>query len=315
MEFIRNLHNLHAGHKGCAATIGNFDGVHLGHQAIIRQLRSAADANKLPAVAVIFEPHPQEFLLPEQAPARLMRLREKLVCLKQSAIDRVICLRFDQALASLPAEDFIRDILLEKLGIEHLIVGDDFRFGNKRQGDIATLSGFSKTSGFTLECTAACMIEGRRVSSSWVREALAAGDMKQTEKLLGRPYAISGRIVHGDKRGRELGYPTINVDLRRLRSPVSGIFAARVQGLDTKPLPAAVSIGTRPMFGGGSVLLEAHLLDFDREVYGRYVRVELLKQLRNEQKFVNMAALQEQMERDVAAVKKFFSTDNKNRMN
>lgn len=307
MEFIRDLHNLHASHKGCAATIGNFDGVHLGHQAIIRQLQSASTANHQPAVIVIFEPHPQEFLIPDRAPARLMRLREKLVCLRQSEIDRVICLRFDHALASLPAEDFIRNILVDKLGVRHLIVGDDFRFGHKREGDISTLTQSGKTYGFTLECTETCKIGGRRVGSSWVREALAAGDMTQAEKLLGRPYAINGRVAHGDKRGRELGYPTINIDLHRLKSPVSGIFAARVRGLGSEPAEAVVSIGTRPMFGGKTINLEAHILDFDRDVYGVYVTVELLKQLRKEEMFDTINDLKEQMKNDIAEAREFFN--------
>ena len=306
MEFIRDLHNLHASHKGCVVTIGNFDGVHLGHQAIIRQLQAASTENHQPAGVVIFEPHPQEFLHPDRAPARLMRLREKLIYLRQSEIDRVVCLRFNRALSSLPAEDFIRNVLVNKLGVRHLIVGEDFRFGNKRKGDISTLTQSGKTYGFTLECTESCKIDGRRVSSSWAREVLEAGDMIQAEKLLGRPYAINGRVVHGDKRGRELGYPTINIDLHRLKSPVSGIFAARVHGLGSEPAEAVVSIGTRPMFGGKTINLEAHLLDFDRDVYGVYVTVELLKQLRKEHMFDTINKLKVQMKNDVAEAREFF---------
>ena len=306
MEFIRDLHNLHPGHQGCVVTIGNFDGVHLGHQAIIRQLQASSTANNQPAVIVIFEPHPQEFLNPGRAPARLMRLREKLVYLRQSGIDRVLCLRFEHALASLPAEDFIRNILVDKLGVRHLIVGDDFRFGNKREGDITTLTKSGKTFGFTLECTATCKVDGQRISSSWVREALAAGDMARAEKLLGRPYAINGRVVHGDKRGRELGYPTINIDLHRLKSPVTGIYTARVQGLGSEPAEAVVSIGTRPMFGGKTINLEAHLLDFNRDVYGVYVTVELLKQLRKEEMFDTINKLKDQMKNDIAEAREFF---------
>jgi|RifCSPlowO2_12_1023861.scaffolds.fasta_scaffold06920_5 riboflavin kinase/FMN adenylyltransferase len=310
MEFIRDLHNLHASHKGCVVTIGNFDGVHLGHQAIIRQLQAASTENHQPAGVVIFEPHPQEFLHPDRAPARLMRLREKLIYLRQSEIDRVVCLRFNRALSSLPAEDFIRNVLVNKLGVRHLIVGEDFRFGNKRKGDISTLTQSGKTYGFTLECTESCKIDGRRVSSSWAREVLEAGDMIQAEKLLGRPYAINGRVVHGDKRGRVLGYPTININLHRNQSPVAGIFAANVYGLEPEVIHAAVSVGTRPVFDGRYINLEAHLLDFDQEVYGAYVTVELLKQLRHEQMFGNIDDLKVQMDRDIAEIRKFFKNDN-----
>jgi riboflavin kinase/FMN adenylyltransferase len=306
MEFIRDLHNLHASHKGCVATIGNFDGVHLGHQTIIRQLQSASTATHQPAGIVIFEPHPQEFLHPERAPARLMRLREKLEYLRLAEIDRVVCLRFNHALANLPAEDFIRNVLVEKLGVQHLIVGNDFRFGNKREGDIHILTRSGKIYGFTLDCTATCKIEDRRISSSWVREALAAGDMTLAEKLLGRPYAINGRIVHGEKRGRELGYPTININLHRSKSPVSGIFAARVHGLGSDLEKAVVSIGTRPMFGGKTINLEAHILDFDQNVYGAYVAVELLKQLRKEEMFDTINDLIAQMKNDEAEAREFF---------
>jgi riboflavin kinase/FMN adenylyltransferase len=306
MEFIRNLHNFRDRHRGCVATIGNFDGVHLGHQSIIRQLKAAAGVHGLPTVIVTFEPHPQEFFAPEKAPARLMRLREKLACLKQHGIDRVVCLRFDHSLANLSAGDFIRKILVDKLGVRHLIVGDDFRFGKNRQGDIATLKAFAQQSGFEVEHTDTCIINGRRVSSTWLRELLAAGKMTEAAELLGRPYTISGRVVHGDKRGRGLGYPTININLHRHQSPVAGIFAANVYGLNPEVIPAAVSIGSRPVFEGRDTNLEAHLLDFDREVYGAYVTVELLKQLRHEEKFGHIDDLKAQMDRDIAEIRKFF---------
>lgn len=311
MEFIRNLHNFRDRHKGCVATIGNFDGVHLGHQSIINQLKNAAKLHGLPTVIVTFEPHPQEFFAPEKAPARLMRLREKLACLKQYGIDRVVCLRFDQALANLSAEDFIRKILVDKLGVRHLIVGDDFRFGKNRQGDIATLKEFAQQSGFEVEHTDTCMVNGRRVSSTWLRDLLAAGKMKEATELLGRPYTISGRVVHGDKRGRGLGYPTININLHRHQSPVAGIFAAKVYGLKPEVVPAAVSVGSRPVFEGRDVNLEAHLLDFDQEVYGAYVTIELLKQLRHEQMFDNIDDLKQQMNNDIAEIRKYFSENNK----
>ena len=307
MELIRNLHNFRERHRGCVATIGNFDGVHLGHQAIIRQLQTAAEKHGQPSVIVTFEPHPQEFFSPKKAPARLMRLREKLGYLRQTGIDRVVCLRFDQTLADMFAEDFISNILVEKLDVRHLIIGDDFRFGKNRLGDIETLKKYAAQSGFDVGHTDTRMIEGRRVSSTWLRELLAAGKMLEAVELLGRPYAISGRVVHGEKRGRVLGYPTININLHRHLSPVSGIFAAKVYGLQAETIHAAVSIGNRPMFGGDDINLEAHLLDFDREVYGAYVTVELLKQLRHEKMFDNIDELKKQMACDISEARKFFT--------
>ena len=313
MELIRNLHNFRERHRGCVATIGNFDGVHLGHQAIIRQLKKAAEKYGQPSVIVTFEPHPQEFFSPKHAPARLMRLREKLGYLRQTGIDRVVCLRFDQSLANLTAEDFIRNILVDKLGVRHLIIGDDFRFGKKRRGDITTLKEHAGEFGFDVEHTDTCMINGRRISSTWLRELLADGKMVEATELLGRPYAISGRVVHGEKRGRVLGYPTININLHRHLSPVCGIFAARVYGLQAEANHAAVSIGSRPVFGGNDINLEAHLLDFDQEVYGAYVSVELLKLLRHEMMFDNVEELKKQMDLDITEARKLFNENNKNK--
>ncbi len=305
MELIRHLYNFRERHRDCVATIGNFDGIHLGHQAIIAQLKAVGQKYKLPTVIVTFEPHPQEFFSADKAPARIMRLREKLEYLQDTEIDRVVCLRFDQMLANLSAEDFIHHVLKEKLNIRHLIIGDDFRFGKGRQGDITTLRKFAKEYNFEVEHTDTCKINDKRVSSSWLRELLAQGLMDEAVKLLGRPYSLSGRIVHGEKRGRELGYPTINVNLHRHRSPVTGIFAAKVHGLG-RPVFAAVSIGTRPVFQGNEINLEAHLLDFEQDVYGAYVKVELLKQLRDEQMFDNIDDLKKQMELDISATRDFF---------
>jgi riboflavin kinase/FMN adenylyltransferase len=250
MEFIRGLYNIRARHRTCVATIGNFDGVHLGHQAVIRQLREVADAQGLPAMVILFEPQPREFFVPDCAPARLMRLRDKIEWLYKHGVDIVLCLRFDAELAELTAQEFVEDILIAGLDIRHLIVGDDFRFGKNRRGGFATLREFAQRHGFQLEHTTTCKAGQRRISSSWVREALAAGDMILAETLLGRPYAISGRVIHGDKRGRDLGYPTLNIDLHRMCSPVTGIFVSRAHGLGMEARPAVTSIGIRPMFDG-----------------------------------------------------------------
>ena len=307
MEFIRGLHTIRARHQGCVATIGNFDGVHLGHQAVIRQLHEVAADCGLPATVIIFEPQPQEFLAPDRAPARLMRLRDKVAWLKLHAVDRVLCLRFDRALAGWSAQQFVDRVLLAGLAVKHLIVGDDFRFGKNREGGYDTLVSLAPGAGFQVEHTMTCVIEGRRVSSTWVRETLAAGDMALAARLLGRSYAISGRVMHGDKRGRELGYPTINLDLHRLRSPVEGIFVSRVCGLGAKAQPGVTSIGNRPMFDGRKMLLETHLLDFSGDVYGAHVSVELLQRLRGEERFTSTRDLQNQVECDIAEARKYFN--------
>lgn len=306
MEFIRGLHNLRARHRGCVATIGNFDGVHLGHQAVIRQLHEVARACSLPATVVLFEPQPQEFLAPEHAPARLMRLRDKLEWLEHHDINRVLCLTFNQGLAAWSARQFVAEVLQDGLAVRHLIIGDDFRFGRNREGGYETLVALAPDSGFTIDHTATCVVAGERVSSTRVRAALAAGDVQLAAQLLGRPFAISGRIRHGDKRGRELGFPTINLDLHRRRSPVEGIFVARVHGLGAEARPAVASIGTRPMFGGTHLLLEAHLLDWTGDAYGARVGVELLQRLRSEEKFPDTDTLKKQMERDVHQARKYF---------
>jgi len=310
MELIRSLHNIRERHRGCVATIGNFDGIHLGHQAIIAQLKEAGKVHNLPTVVVTFEPQPQEYFMSEKAPARVLRLREKIESLRQQKIDRMVCLRFNNSLANLSPEEFIEKLLVDGLAIRYLVVGDDFHFGKDRKGDYSLLQTLGKQYGFDVVCTTTSTIQGRRVSSTWLREVLAAGKLELAQRLLGRHYSISGRIVHGDKRGRRLGFPTANVDMHRLISPVSGIFATKVYGLNDAGIDAVTNIGTRPMFGGKVMILEAHLLDFDDDIYGRYVRVELLKQLRREETFATIEELKQQMQNDVENTKEFFRENN-----
>ncbi len=312
MELIRDLHNIRERHKDCVATIGNFDGIHLGHQAIIAQLKAAADEYKLPTVVLTFEPQPQEFFRPEHAPARLMRMREKIEGLDKEGIDRLVCLRFNASLASLSAETFVKEILVEGIAVRHLVVGDDFRFGKDRLGDFSLLQRLGKQNGFDVIGTVTQEINGRRISSTWVRDLLASGELEYVQQLLGRPYFMSGRIIHGDKRGRALGYPTINIDLHRMYSPVSGIFVSLVSGLGDEKIQAVTSIGTRPMFDGEKMVLEAHLLDFNESVYGRYVQVELLKQLRDESVFDDIEQLKQQIQRDVENTREFFKCTTNN---
>jgi len=250
--------------------------------------------------------------MPDKAPARLMRLREKIEHMSRHNIDRMVCLRFDQTLAGLSPLDFVQEILVKSLGVQYLAVGDDFRFGKDRRGDFSILRLFGEQLGFEVELAVTCKINGRRVSSTWIREILAAGNLVLARQLLGRHYSISGRVVHGDKRGRALGYPTINIDIHRLRCPVNGIFATKVYGLGEGPIDAVTSIGTKPMFDGKQMILEAHLLDFNRDVYGRNVRVDLLKQLRKEQTFTTIDELKDQIEIDLQQSREFFEENNKN---
>lgn len=306
MELIRGQHNLRPRHRGCVATIGNFDGAHLGHQAVLGQLAEKAAELHLPTTVIIFEPHPQEFFQPQAAPPRLTRFREKIKALRRFSVDRVLCLRFDQRLASTPAEDFIRTILVEGLDVRYLVVGDDFRFGRGRQGNFAMLQAAGREYDFQVVNMHTFTIDGERVSSTRIREALARGDLNAAEKLLGRPYRMCGRVAHGDKRGRSIGFPTANIHLHRRATPVLGVFAVEVFGLDVEPVPGVANVGTRPTVDGTRSLLEIHLLDFDRDIYGCHVYVDFLCKLRDEKRFATFETLKEQIRRDAEEARAFF---------
>lgn len=288
--------------------IGNFDGVHLGHRALLERLTATARQHGLPAAVMTFEPHPRELFAPEQAPARLTSLREKLALLEGCGIDEVYLLHFSRKLAGLTAEQFVGKILVGGLGVRHLIIGDDFRFGKGRAGDFAMLETAGRAQGFGVEAMHTIEIDGERVSSSAVRDALGAGDLEHAARLLGRPYCISGRVVHGDKIGRRLGWPTANIQLKRKRVALTGVFAATVSGVDKRHLPGAASLGVRPTLGVGlRPVLEVHLFDFDQEIYGAHVTVHLLHKLRDEMKFDSLEALTAQIARDVQATQAYFS--------
>ncbi len=307
MELIRSLNNLRQHHKKCVATIGNFDGLHLGHQAIISQLKEIAKQHNLPTVVIIFEPQPQEYFSPENAPARLTRLREKIEALNLLGVDRLVCLKFNEELVNLSARNFVRRLLIDGLDIRHLVVGDDFRFGKNRQGDYATLEKMADEFGYELNHTNTCLSGGQRISSTRIRQALVNDDLKLASQLLGRGYAISGRVVHGDKRGRQMGFATANMELHRLRSPVTGVYITRVHQFDDKIYPAVTSIGTRPMFDGKGMRLETHILDFDEFIYVKYIRVEFLQKLRAESKFSDIDELKRAMETDIENARQYFS--------
>ena len=307
MELIRGLHNLDPRHRECVVSIGNFDGVHLGHQAVIEQLRARATDYKLPALVLTFEPQPQEYFAGEMRPPRLTSLREKLVLLEQYGVDRVLCLRFGRSLAEMEAEVFIDAIIVEGLAVRHLVVGDDFRFGHRRCGDFAMLDTDGVRGGFDVENTHTYIYDGERVSSTRIRDALAAGQLDEAGKLLGRTYAITGRVAHGDKRGREWGFPTANLPLGKRSAPLSGIFTVSVKGLGPAPVPGVASLGTRPVVNGRGTVLEVHLLDFDQEIYGKRISVEFLQKQRDEADFPSVAALIEQISRDKREAERFFA--------
>ena len=306
MEFIRGLHNIRARHRGCVATIGNFDGVHRGHQAIISQLQVKAEQLGLPSLVMLFEPQPREFFAPDQAPSRLTTAREKCELLRAYGVDRVLLIRFNRAFCSQSARTFCEDVLLNGLGVRHLVVGDDFRFGSDRAGDFAFLEAFGKDNGFSVEDTETLAVEGVRVSSTRVRDALAAGDFAEAERLLGRPYGISGRVVHGDKIGRTIGVPTANVLLKRIRSPLHGVYAVSVEGVANQLLPAVANVGDRPTVGGKELRLETHIVDFDQNIYGQRVHVLFHQHLRDEQKFSGIDELKQKIQQDFAVAREYF---------
>ncbi len=303
MQLVRGLQNLRPQHRGCVATIGNFDGVHRGHQAILARLRERADDLGVPSCVVIFEPQPREFFGPDTAPARLTRLRDKLALFAAAGVDRVLCLSFNRRLRELSAAEFVHAILVEGLGVQHLEVGDDFRFGCDRAGDFAFLQQAAAVEGFTLEAASTVEIDGLRVSSTRVRESLAAADFVLAERLLGRPFQISGRVLHGQKLARQFGTPTANVQLKRRRVPLTGVYLVSVE-LDGKPWPGVANIGVRPTVqGDGNAHLEVHLLDFVGDIYGRRLTVAFHQKLRDEQRFASLEALKTAIHADVAAAR------------
>lgn len=307
MELIRGLQNIRPKHHGCVATIGNFDGVHLGHQAVLGQLAEKAAELCLPTTLITFEPQPMEYFMPDKVPARLTRFREKMLALQRYSVDRVCCLSFNDKLAKLTAEDFIEQVLVEKLGVKYLVVGDDFRFGMNRAGNFEMLVNAGKQYGFQVVSMHTFEIDAERVSSTRIRKALEKGDMSEAEKLLGRRYRMSGRVAHGEKLGRELGFPTANIHLHRQASAIQGIFVVEVFGLDDEPLQGVASVGTRPTVNETKALLEVFLLDFDQDIYGRHIQVSFLKKLRDEEKFNSLDELKEKIQWDVEQAQAYFA--------
>jgi len=317
MQVFRGFH--HPGiASACALTIGNFDGVHRGHQAMLALLRSEAQHRGLPSCVMTFEPHPRDYFAavankPELAPARIATLRDKLTELERCGIDQAVVLRFDRAFASQTPQAFIDDVLVRGLGTRYVLVGDDFRFGAKRAGDYTLLDASGAAAGFDVARMMSYEVHGLRVSSSAVREALAAGDMPRVAVLLGRPYSISGHVVHGRKLGRNLGWRTLNLRFSHPKPAALGIFAVQVHGLAATPLPGVASLGQRPTVDdSGRVVLETYCLDWPAGLgidggYGKIIRVELLHKLRDEARFDGLDALATAIRKDVEDARAFLA--------
>lgn len=292
---------------GSVATIGSYDGLHLGHQKLLRQVLEYSKAEGIPSVVMSFEPTPKEFFSQERPPARLMRFREKFEALAEFGIDVFYCPRFNEAMKNISAATFIRRILIHSLNINHLVIGDDFRFAQDRAGHLQTLQRAGAALGFSVDEISSVIVDDVRVSSTVIRNALWTGDMEHARRLLGKDYRMSGRVVEGNHMGRKLGYPTANVNLNRLQSAVMGIFAVRVSGPDWGPLDAVASVGTRPTFAGTKPLLEVHIFDFDKDIYGEYIHVDFIARLRSEEKFDDVQELVEQMHRDSARAREILA--------
>ncbi|MCF7981820.1 MAG: bifunctional riboflavin kinase/FAD synthetase [Pseudomonadales bacterium] len=315
MELIRGLHNLIAQQRKYTdrkyvVTTGNFDGVHCGHQMILRQLKKKAEELGLPTRVLIFEPQPMEFFAGTGAPARLTPFHEKVALILGNAIDSVVCLHFNEALRNMPANMFIEQILVNSLGVQALIVGDDFRFGYKQSGDFEMLRNAGVKFGFSVSKNDTLVWDNHRVSSTRVRVALEDGDFSLAEQLLGRPYSMSGRVMYGRQIGRTIGIPTANLSLKGKKAPLQGVYAVEIAGLEhrggVKLLQGVANVGLRPTVDGEQPMLESHIFDFDRAIYGERIRVIFRHKIRNERKFDNVDLLRQQILLDIDAAKKHF---------
>jgi len=306
MELIRGLGNAGRRGNGCVMTIGTYDGIHLGHQALLARLNEHAKQRGTPAVLLTFEPMPREYLAPNDPPARLTSLRERWRILSGTPLDYLWLLRFGGALRNLPGEAFAQ-LLARELRPRLVVVGHDFRFGRNGEGTAAVLAAAGTHMGFDVDVLVPVMLDGERISSSGVRAALACGDFERARRWLGRPWSMRGRVRPGRRLGRDLGFPTANLSLERRRAPVAGIFAVRVHGVGSAALPGVASLGTRPTVAGDETLLEAHLFDFCEDLYGREIEVEFVAKLRDEARFATLEALTAQMRRDAAEARRILN--------
>ncbi len=307
MEVVRGLHNLARLRRGCVLTVGNYDGVHLGHRQMIGVLERRAAELGLISTVLVFEPSSKEFIDPQGAPARLTRWREKYLALAALGVERLVTLRFDERMRAMTPRSFVDELIVGALGARHVVVGDDFRYGCHAAGDIETLSSAGRSLGFGVEQMAPFVFDSVRVSSTAIRERLWLGNLEGAAQLLGRPYSMYGRVAPGRQLGRTLGFPTANVRIGRRKPPLWGITAVRVRGIAADPLPGVASLGTRPTVDGVEPLLEAHVFDFDGDLYGRAIEVEFVAKLRDEQKFASLDALKAQMRIDAAQARALLS--------
>ena len=306
MKLLRGVQHLAEIEKGVVATIGNFDGIHLGHQNLIKSLRDKANSMKLPLVLVLFEPQPREYFQQEAAPARLSSLREKLEMLKSCQVDYVYCIKFDRAMAETPAGDFAIQYLFHALNVKYLLVGEDFRFGMNRSGDVLLLKALGAQYSCQVETCSDFLIENEKVSSTKIRNALQQGDLNLAARFLGRTYSLCGRVIRGDGRGRQWGIPTANLSLHRLALPLAGVYVVHVR-MGSKYVEGVANIGKRPTVDGTKNILEIHLLNFNDSIYGELLQVFFLHKLRDEVKFTSVDALITQIQNDIAAAKAFFN--------
>ena len=310
MKVIRGIPPV-ANWTPCALTIGNFDGVHRGHQALLKKLVATAKAQNLQSCVMTFEPHPIEYFAPEKAPYRILSLRDKLEALAKVGIDQVLVVHFNQHFANLSPEEFVKTILVQGLQVKSILIGDDFHYGAKRAGNFSTLQEAGKVEGFSVERMDTLMESNERISSSAIRTALEQGHLEKARQLLGRPYMLSGHVLHGQKLGRSLGFPTLNISLanklHRRKPAAQGIFIAQVHGLSDNPLPAVASLGQRPTVDdSGRYLLEVHIFNFNQSVYGKLVQIELIEKIRDEEKYNDLEALQNAIWQDALAAKNYF---------
>ena len=307
MKLLRGIQQISKLTVDTAATIGNFDGVHCGHQALLKALRSQADRLRLPMIVMLFEPQPSEYFHGPQASTRLSSFREKLDVLRQFGVDYVCCLKFDNYLASMLAVEFAERIIFSLLQAKYILIGEDFRFGHGRLGDIALLDELGRKTACTVEPFYDFFIDNQRVSSTKIRQSLQGGDLDYAAMLLGRSYNMCGRVVHGDGRGRQLGFPTANLSLNRATMPLKGVFCVQVKRQGQPTLTGVANMGCRPTVDGSKNVLEVHLFDFDESLYGEMLQVCFLHKLRDEEKFTSVDALVAQIHNDVIAANNWFS--------
>ena len=310
MQLIRSINNFPYGlvKNGCILTIGAFDGLHLGHQCLLENVIKKSLESGLPSVVMSFEPTPGEFFSQDKPPARLMRFREKYQALKKLGIDIFFCPRFDEKVQNLEADDFIRQLLIQKLNLKYLVIGDDFHFARNRSGNYKQLKKVKELLEFEIKKISSVIVNDKRTSSTLIRGLLDRGKLTEASHFLGKPYQMSGRVIVGNQLGRELGYPTANINIQRLQSALMGIFAVKVHGISSNPLDAVASLGIRPTFyEGKKPLLEVHIFNFNKDIYGRYIDIDFISKIRDEIKFNSADALIEQMHKDAIDAKKILS--------